>query len=117
VIVGFILVVGAGLRASLQARSEFSKLVGLGLTVTIGFQAFLIIAGDIRVLPLTAGFTLPFVSYGGSALVANYVLIALLMRISHESAEPRPRTRGSSRGLRAERKRNRAATRAPAPAG
>jgi peptidoglycan glycosyltransferase len=114
VIVGFILVVGAGLRASLRARSEFSKLVGL--TVTIGFQAFLIIAGDIRVLPLTAGFTLPFVSYGGSALVANYVLIALLMRISHESAELPPRTRGSSRELRAGRRRNRAAARAPATA-
>jgi cell division protein FtsW (lipid II flippase) len=87
VIVGFILIVGAGLRASLRARSEFSKLVALGLTVTLGFQAFLIMAGDTRVLPLT-GVTLPFVSYGGSSLLANYVLIALIMRISHESAEP-----------------------------
>jgi cell division protein FtsW (lipid II flippase) len=55
------------------------------LTVIIGFQAFFIIGGVVRLLPLT-GITLPFVSYGGSALIANYVLIALLMRISDEGA-------------------------------
>jgi cell division protein FtsW (lipid II flippase) len=53
------------------------------LTLILGFQAFFIIGGVVRLLPLT-GITLPFVSYGGSALIANYVLIALLMRISHE---------------------------------
>jgi cell division protein FtsW (lipid II flippase) len=62
--------VGSGLRASLRARSEFSKLLALGLTVTLGFQAFIIMAGDIRVLPLT-GVTLPFVSSGGSSLISN----------------------------------------------
>jgi len=87
VIAGFALIVGSGLRASLRARSEFSKLVALGLTVTVGFQAFLIMAGVTRLLPLT-GVTLPFVSYGGSSLVANYVLIALIMRISTEAADP-----------------------------
>jgi len=87
IIAGFVLVVGSGLRASLRAPSEFSKLVALGLTVTLGFQAFLIMAGVTRLLPLT-GVTLPFVSYGGSSLVANYVLVALLMRISNEGAEP-----------------------------
>jgi cell division protein FtsW (lipid II flippase) len=83
VVVAFLLLVGAGLRIAQSARSEFAKLTATGLTIIIGFQAFFIIGGVIRLLPLT-GITLPFVSYGGSALVANYVLIALLMRISDE---------------------------------
>ena len=83
VVVAFLLLVGAGLRIAQAARSEFAKLTGTGLTIIIGFQAFFIIGGVVRLLPLT-GITLPFVSYGGSALVANYVLIALLIRISDE---------------------------------
>jgi cell division protein FtsW (lipid II flippase) len=83
VVVAFLLLVGAGLRIAQSARSEFAKLTAVGLTMIIGFQAFFIIGGIVRLLPLT-GITLPFVSYGGSALIANYVLIALLMRISDE---------------------------------
>jgi cell division protein FtsW (lipid II flippase) len=83
IIVAFLLLVGAGLRTAQAARSEFAKLTAVGLTMILGFQAFFIIGGVVRILPLT-GITLPFVSYGGSALVANYVLIALLMRISDE---------------------------------
>jgi cell division protein FtsW (lipid II flippase) len=83
VVVAFLLLVGAGLRIAQSARSEFAKLTAVGLTLIIGFQAFFIIGGVLRILPLT-GITLPFVSYGGSALIANYVLIALLMRISDE---------------------------------
>ncbi len=79
----FLLLVGAGLRIAQTARSDFSKLVATGLTIIVGFQAFFIMAGVLRLLPLT-GITLPFVAYGGSSLVANYVLIALLMRISEE---------------------------------
>ena len=71
------------MRIAQAARSEFAKLTAVGLTMIIGFQAFFIIGGVVRLLPLT-GITLPFVSYGGSALIANYVLIALLMRISDE---------------------------------
>jgi cell division protein FtsW (lipid II flippase) len=83
VVVAFLMLVGAGLRIAQAARSEFAKLTATGLTIIIGFQAFFIIAGVTRLLPLT-GITLPFVSYGGSALIANYILIALLMRVSDE---------------------------------
>jgi cell division protein FtsW (lipid II flippase) len=85
VVVAFLLLVGAGLRIAQAARSEFAKLTAVGLTMIIGFQAFFIIGGVVRLLPLT-GITLPFVSYGGSAPIANYVLIALLMRISDEGS-------------------------------
>ncbi|HVX21178.1 MAG TPA: FtsW/RodA/SpoVE family cell cycle protein [Acidimicrobiales bacterium] len=85
VVVAFVLLVGAGLRIAQTARSDFSKLVATGLTVILGFQAFFIMAGVLQILPLT-GITLPFVAYGGSSLVANYVLIAMLMRVSEEGA-------------------------------
>ena len=77
IVFAFVLLVGAGLRIAQTARSEFAQLVAAGLTVIIGFQAFFIMAGIVRLLPLT-GITLPFMAYGGSSLVANYVLIALL---------------------------------------
>ncbi len=86
VVVAFLLLVGAGLRIAQAAKSEFAKLTATGLTLIMGFQAFFIIGGVVRLLPLT-GITLPFVSYGGSALIANYVLIALLMRISDEGSQ------------------------------
>jgi cell division protein FtsW (lipid II flippase) len=57
-----------------------------GLTLILGFQAFFIMAGVVRLLPFT-GVTLPFVAYGGSSLVSNYILIALLLRISDEGAK------------------------------
>ena len=83
IVVGYVLLVGAGLRTALRARSQFAKLAAVGLTVTLGFQAFVIMGGVTRLLPDT-GMTLPFVSYGGSSLVANYILLALVMRISNE---------------------------------
>ncbi len=86
VMVAFMLIIGSGIRIANRARSDFAKLAAFGLTVILGLQAFLIMAGVSRLLPLT-GVTLPFVSYGGSSLLANYILIALLMRISHEGSE------------------------------
>jgi cell division protein FtsW (lipid II flippase) len=83
IVIAFMTLVGAGLRIAQAARSEFAKLTATGLTIILGFQAFFIIGGILRILPLT-GITLPFVSYGGSALIANYVLVAILMRISDE---------------------------------
>jgi cell division protein FtsW (lipid II flippase) len=84
VLVAFVLFVGSGLRVATRAHPPFDKLLAAGLTTLIGLQAFIIIGGVIRVVPLT-GVTLPFVSYGGSSLLANYVLLALLMRISDET--------------------------------
>jgi peptidoglycan glycosyltransferase len=84
ILVGFLLLVGTGLRIAAAAEHEFEKLLAAGLTALLGFQAFIIIAGVTRLLPLT-GVTLPFVSYGGSSLIANYVILALLMRISDDT--------------------------------
>jgi peptidoglycan glycosyltransferase len=81
ILAAFALLVGAGLRTALRADRHFDKLLATGLTTILGVQAFIIIGGVIRVVPLT-GVTLPFVSYGGSSLVANYVLLALLLRVS-----------------------------------
>jgi cell division protein FtsW (lipid II flippase) len=83
IVFAFTLIVGAGMRIAQTARSEFAKLLAAGLTVIIGMQAFFIMAWIVRLLPLT-GITLPFMAYGGSSLVANYVLVALLMRTSDE---------------------------------
>jgi peptidoglycan glycosyltransferase len=88
ILVAFVLMVGAGLRVALRADQPFDKLLATGLTTIIGVQSFIIIGGVIRLVPLT-GVTLPFVSYGGSSLVANYVLLALLMRVS-AADEPAP---------------------------
>src|SRR6202048_3056240 len=85
VIITFLLVVGAGVSISLSGDRSFSKLFAAGLTALVGIQTFVIIGGVTRLIPLT-GITLPFVSYGGSSLVANFVLIALLLRVSDESA-------------------------------
>ncbi len=82
----FMFFVAAGFRVATNARSPFEKLLAAGFTALIGFQAFIIIAGILRVLPLT-GVTLPFVSYGGSSLISNYIILAVLMRISHNSTE------------------------------
>lgn len=91
IVVAYLLLIGAGVRAALRARGEFAKLCGFGLVATIGFQTFFIMAGVSRLLPLT-GVTLPFVSYGGSSLIANYALVALLMRISDEANRRRAQT-------------------------
>lgn len=85
VLAAYLLIIRAGLRVALRTRNEVEKLLAVGLTTIIGMQAFIIIGGVIKVVPLT-GITLPFVSYGGSSLLANYVLLGLLLRISDSSA-------------------------------
>lgn len=86
ILFAYLLIVGTGLRiAQQQATSGFDRLFGVALSTLIGFQAFIILAGVTQLLPLT-GITLPFVSYGGSSLLANYMLIALLLRMSDTTA-------------------------------
>lgn len=79
------LLVAVGLGISFRSRDPFRKLLSAGLVFVLAVQVFLIVGGVLRLVPLT-GITLPFMSYGGSALVGNMVLVALLLRVSHEEA-------------------------------
>ena len=83
IVTGFALLVALGFGIALRARDVFRKILAAGLTLVVGLQAILILAGVLRLLPVT-GITLPFMSYGGSSLVANMLLLTLLARISHE---------------------------------
>jgi cell division protein FtsW (lipid II flippase) len=91
VILVYLLITARGFKVALLASDGFSKLLATGLTAVFAIQAFVIIGGVTRVIPLT-GVTLPFISYGGSSIVANFVLLALLLLISdrarREAAEP-----------------------------
>ncbi len=80
----FLVVVARGMRIALLAQDGFSKLLAAGLTFGFALQTFIIVGGVLRVLPLT-GITLPFVSYGGSSILSNFVLLALLMLVSHRA--------------------------------
>lgn len=81
----YALAISVGLGIAFRSRDNFRKLLAAGLTFVLGVQVFLIVGGILRLVPLT-GITLPFMSYGGSALVGNLILVALLLRISHEEA-------------------------------
>ena len=84
VLAAFMFFVSTGFRVAASTTDTFEKLLATGLTASLGFQAFIIIGGILRVLPLT-GVTLPFMSYGGSSLISNYIVLALLIRISSMS--------------------------------
>jgi peptidoglycan glycosyltransferase len=85
VLLAYLLLVGVGFRIALKADQPFLKLLAAGLTTMLGVQTFIILGGVTRLIPLT-GITMPFVSYGGSSLLANFVILALLLRISDEVA-------------------------------
>jgi cell division protein FtsW (lipid II flippase) len=73
-----------GLRVAALARDDFGALLATGLTASLGLQTLIIVAGNTKLVPLT-GITLPFVSYGGSSVLASFVMVGLLLAVSHRS--------------------------------
>jgi cell division protein FtsW (lipid II flippase) len=80
----YLVIVARGMRVALVAQDGFSKLLAMGLMFGLALQTFIIVGGVLRVVPLT-GITLPFVSYGGSSILSNFVGLALLMLVSNRA--------------------------------
>ena len=100
----YLVIVERGLRIAAAAQDEFRALLAAGLSLVIGVQAFIIAAGNLKLIPLT-GITLPFISYGGSSLLANAIAAGLLLALSDAGAvpPPPPRARRWRRRSREER--------------
>jgi cell division protein FtsW (lipid II flippase) len=89
VLLTYLLFVARGFKIAVLARDSFSTLLAVGLTAVFALQVFVIVGGVTRVIPLT-GVTLPFISYGGSSIIANLVLVALLLLVSDRARRPVP---------------------------
>jgi cell division protein FtsW (lipid II flippase) len=87
VLLTYLLFIARGFKTAIMARDSFSKLLAAGLTAVFALQVFVIVGGVTRVIPLT-GVTLPFISYGGSSILANFVLLALLLLVSDRARRP-----------------------------
>jgi cell division protein FtsW (lipid II flippase) len=95
----YLVIVERGLRIGAAAADEFRALLATGLALVVGIQAFIIAAGNLKLLPLT-GVTLPFISYGGSSLLVNGLVIGLLLALSDRGVEPPPPPRAPGRWRR-----------------
>lgn len=93
----YLVVVERGLRIAAAAADDFRALLAAGLSLVVGVQAFIIAAGNLKLVPLT-GITLPFVSYGGSSLLANALVVGLLLALSDRGVEPPPPPPRARRG-------------------
>jgi cell division protein FtsW (lipid II flippase) len=92
ILIGYLMFVWRGFKTAMLSSDSFSKLMAVGLTSVFALQVFVIVGGVTRVIPLT-GVTLPFISYGGASIVANFVLLALLLLVSNRARRPvRPYT-------------------------
>jgi cell division protein FtsW (lipid II flippase) len=85
----YLVVIERGLRIAAAAADDFRALLATGLSLVVGVQAFIIAAGNLKIVPLT-GITLPFISYGGSSLLANALVVGLLLALSDRGVEPPP---------------------------
>jgi cell division protein FtsW (lipid II flippase) len=85
----YFVLIERGLRIGASAADDFRAILATGLALVIGVQAFIIAAGNLKVLPLT-GVTLPFISYGGSSLLVNAIVVGLLLALSDKGVEPPP---------------------------
>ncbi len=81
----YLLIIYRGYRIAIEASNEFDQLLAAGLTSIFAIQTVIIVAGNMKFLPLT-GIPLPFLSYGGSSIIANFIIIGILLRISHNTA-------------------------------
>ena len=92
----YLVLIARGFRIALAAQDEFRAILAAGLSLVISVQAFIIAGGNLKLIPLT-GITLPFISYGGSSLLANAVIVGLLIALSERRHEPLPAVRPPGR--------------------